>query len=202
MFSFVDEWGHCNVPVRRPVGPPPPVPPVGSSPGTPGSGLGPGTPGSGNPLRMTNGRSTESISSVSSDMEQAVLGASAHNPVPPPRKVSWSWAEAEPSCVSEMETHGVRVSARETCKSWDSGLPVSFAFTQNPWDSISFARSAARPCFVPPQKNRSHSHSLWKISLRDGDVVLFLVQSACLASQMITKNPVHLSIKIMALHFS
>ncbi|XP_052122885.1 arfGAP with SH3 domain, ANK repeat and PH domain-containing protein isoform X3 [Frankliniella occidentalis] len=63
--------------VRRPVGPPPPVPP-----------LGPGIGSGGGPLRMTNGRSSESISSMSSDMEQAVLGVgtSAHNPVPPPRK--------------------------------------------------------------------------------------------------------------------
>ncbi|KAJ1527456.1 hypothetical protein ONE63_007433 [Megalurothrips usitatus] len=70
--------------VRRPVGPPPPVPPLGSGPG-----MGTNSGGNNNlPLRMTNGRSTESISSMSSDMEQAVLGVGAgtHNPVPPPRK--------------------------------------------------------------------------------------------------------------------
>lgn len=69
--------------MRRPVGPPPPVPPLGPGPGS-------GVVGGGNlPLRMSNGRSTESISSVSSDMEQAVLGVGTnlHNPVPPPRKV-------------------------------------------------------------------------------------------------------------------
>ncbi|XP_034249215.1 arfGAP with SH3 domain, ANK repeat and PH domain-containing protein isoform X2 [Thrips palmi] len=68
--------------VRRPVGPPPPVPPLGPGPGLVSGG------GGNLPLRMSNGRSTESISSVSSDMEQAVLGVGTnlHNPVPPPRK--------------------------------------------------------------------------------------------------------------------
>ncbi|KAJ9591635.1 hypothetical protein L9F63_001849 [Diploptera punctata] len=53
--------------IQRPRGPPPPTP-------SPMQGI-----------RLSNGRSTESISSMSSDVEST---SSLHNPVPPPRKVS------------------------------------------------------------------------------------------------------------------
>jgi Arf-GAP/SH3 domain/ANK repeat/PH domain-containing protein len=52
--------------VQRPRGPPPP------------------TPGPMQGVRLSNGRSTESISSMSSDVDST---SSLHNPVPPPRKV-------------------------------------------------------------------------------------------------------------------
>ncbi|XP_049792741.1 arfGAP with SH3 domain, ANK repeat and PH domain-containing protein isoform X6 [Schistocerca nitens] len=55
--------------VQRPRGPPPPAPSPVSSTG-----------------RLANGRSTESISSVASDVETASSGISLHNPIPPPRK--------------------------------------------------------------------------------------------------------------------
>ncbi|CAH0385238.1 unnamed protein product [Bemisia tabaci] len=53
--------------VQRPKGPPPPAPqgPTG--------------------IRLSNGRSTESISSFTSDVD-STISASLHNPVPPPRK--------------------------------------------------------------------------------------------------------------------
>jgi Arf-GAP/SH3 domain/ANK repeat/PH domain-containing protein len=50
--------------VRRPQNPPPPAP---------------------NSSRLSNGRSTESISSMASDID---VPGSLHNPVPPPRRVS------------------------------------------------------------------------------------------------------------------
>ncbi|XP_049776386.1 arfGAP with SH3 domain, ANK repeat and PH domain-containing protein isoform X7 [Schistocerca cancellata] len=55
--------------VQRPRGPPPPAPSPVSSTG-----------------RLANGRSTESISSVASDVETASSGIGLHNPIPPPRK--------------------------------------------------------------------------------------------------------------------
>ncbi|XP_049952207.1 arfGAP with SH3 domain, ANK repeat and PH domain-containing protein isoform X6 [Schistocerca serialis cubense] len=55
--------------VQRPRGPPPPAPSPVSSTG-----------------RLANGRSTESISSVASDVDTASSGIGLHNPIPPPRK--------------------------------------------------------------------------------------------------------------------
>lgn len=52
--------------VRRPQNPPPPAPNSSSS-------------------RLSNGRSTESISSMVSDVD---VSGMMHNPVPPPRRVS------------------------------------------------------------------------------------------------------------------
>lgn len=52
--------------VRRPQNPPPPAPNSSSS-------------------RLSNGRSTESISSMASDVDVSGI---IHNPIPPPRRVS------------------------------------------------------------------------------------------------------------------
>lgn len=60
--------------VQRPRGPPPPAPPLSNSP--PGSRM--------TQPALSNGRSSESISSVSSDLD--ATGVMRGNPVPPPRK--------------------------------------------------------------------------------------------------------------------
>ncbi|XP_049853397.1 arfGAP with SH3 domain, ANK repeat and PH domain-containing protein isoform X10 [Schistocerca gregaria] len=66
--------------VQRPRGPPPPAPSPVSSTG-----------------RLANGRSTESISSVASDVETASSGIGLHNPIPPPRKPTTSTAIPAPA---------------------------------------------------------------------------------------------------------
>ncbi|XP_046382954.1 arfGAP with SH3 domain, ANK repeat and PH domain-containing protein [Ischnura elegans] len=63
--------------VQRPRGPPPPAPPLTNSP--PGMRM--------SQTALANGRSNESISSVSSDLDvSGVVRGNPSNPVPPPRK--------------------------------------------------------------------------------------------------------------------
>lgn len=136
--SGFDKVGSCSS-IQRPRGPPPPAPAP----------------------RLSNGRSTESISSMSSDVEST---GSLHNPVPPPRK-PYFVCPLQPQGTGSPPTRTVGNSAN----SCGGGLRTASAGSSNAAGSGASNLPAVRRCRALYDCEADNEDEL---SFREGEIII------------------------------